>query len=502
MIARRLFPLLLCLLFAAPLSLKAEEKGNEAMFRLPNGMVEGSVENDLLVFRGVAYAQPPIGALRWQPPQPPAIWREIRQAKAFGPACIQKEAAREPEKSLKDKPQSEDCLTLNLWVPREPKPQDMPLPVVVWVHGGSFRFGTGALDLYDGLEFARRGVIFVTLNYRLGIFGTFAQKELLKSNAPTGNFGLLDVMAALKWVRGNIRAFGGDPGNITLMGESAGGASVGYLMASPLARGLFQKAIIQSGALALPELSPAEAGEVAERVSKALNAPDLAALRALPAAALRDAATGLDDTQPFIDGKILPLGMRAAFSAARVNRMPLLIGYNNAEAGFFGPDFWAGISAKIGGAWPEIKAHCFDYGATSEDGCAEQVASERFAGINTRAIAAAGAPKMRVYAYRFEFVKPSERKDQPGAVHTAEIPFVFGHIAADKQADPESARMSAAMIDRWVAFAKTGLPQLVPGDWPQLSESGGKLMLFGKAASRMADNPANALLDRLEQMPR
>ncbi|MDQ0457313.1 carboxylesterase/lipase family protein [Rhizobium paknamense] len=485
------------LLLSSPAS--AEDDGETTLkVQTPNGVIEGSQTRDLLEFKGIAYAQPPVGPLRWQPPQPPALWHGVKQARQFGAACMQKVAAQEPEKSLKDGPQSEDCLTLNIWEPAEAKTARMPLPVIVWVHGGSFRFGAGSLKTYDGAEFARRGVIFITLNYRLGLFGTFAQKELLQGKNPTGNFGLLDVMAALKWVRGNIRAFGGDPANVTLMGESAGGATVGYLMASPLAHGLFSKAIIESGALALPELSPEKAGEITERVSKELNAPDLKALSALPAEAIRDANTGVGDTQPFIDGKILPFKMREAFEKARVNRMPLIIGYNSAEAGFFGPRFWSGFPAEAGEKWPGLKAKCFGYGAENEDRCAEQVVSELFAGVNTRAVAQAAAPKMPVYAYRFDYVPAAQRSALPGAIHAAEIPYVFGRIAVEKQADPESSRMSAAMIDRWVAFAKTGYPQLLEGDWPALTHSQGKLMLFGNDGIHMGSNPANALLDAID----
>lgn len=353
------------------------------------GRLEGLTEGPLRVFRGIPYAAPPVGALRWRAPAPVQPWAGIRPATAFGPACLQKPARQEPERSLQNGPQSEDCLSLNVWAPA--KAGTAPAPVMVWIHGGSFRFGSGSLSVYDGSELAKRGVIVVTLNYRLGLFGTFAHPTLhaedQANNRPGGNFGLLDAIAALRWVKDNIAAFGDDPAAVTLFGESAGGASVAYLMESPLAEGLFQRAIVESGGLSLPEYSRAKAETVATNLAAQLGAQDAAALRAVPAAAIRDADTGIADTMPFIDSTVVPDKMRAAFEAGRIQHVPLLIGSNDAEAGFFGPGYWQGLPREVSdAAWARLRPLCIGYGKGSDDACAEQVASEQFAGVVSRAV--------------------------------------------------------------------------------------------------------------------
>ena len=357
---------------------------------------------------------------------------------------------------------------------------------MVWIHGGSFRFGAGSLDLYSGADLAKRGAIVVTINYRLGVFGTFSHPALQSaSGEPDGNFGLLDQIAALRWVKQNIATFGGDAGNVTVFGESAGGVSVGYLLASPLAKGLFDKAIMESGGLAVPVHSREQADNIGLAVAKELGlGPDAtaAALRALPATALRDAKTSAADVMPMRDGKVVLGSTADEVGKGHAAKVPLLIGWNNAEAGFFPPPYWQGVKKDLGtDRWEKLKPHCYGYGRDSDDACAEQVASEWFAGINSRAIALAQAAHGNpVYAYRFAWVPPAERKTARGAIHTAEIPYVFGHVAADGSADPESRKLSDTLAERWIAFARTGSPQIkdaagvaracrhgrhVPADW-------------------------------------
>ncbi|MCQ4158422.1 carboxylesterase family protein [Roseomonas sp. GC11] len=463
----------------------------------PAGALRGTVEDGVRVFRGIPYAAPPVGALRWRAPQPAQPWEGVRDASRSGPACLQKMAAQEPERSLKDGPQGEDCLTLNIWLPPQ---AEGPLPVMVWIHGGSFRFGAGSLALYDGAHLARQGVAVVTLNYRLGLFGTFAHPALAEPGEPGGNYGLLDAIAALRWVRENIAAFGGDPGTVTLFGESAGGVSVGYLMASPLARGLFHRAIMQSGGLDLPEYDRPQAEAVAQRLATAWGAADAAALRALPATALRDAPTSAAETMPFLDGAVVPARARDAFEAGQAAPVPLLTGSNDAEAGFFPPPFWRGLPAELGAErWAKLRPLCFGHGAASEDACAGQLASERFAGVNNRRLmrgAAAHAPATApVYAYRFAWVPPAARGTVPGAIHTAEIPYVFGHVAADPAADAASRALSRDLSARWVAFARSGQPG--PG-WPAFRPGGEEhLLLITPEGTAPGANPAAALLDGL-----
>ncbi|WP_256215509.1 carboxylesterase/lipase family protein [Sphingobium sp. AP50] len=469
--------------------------------RTGDGRVEGTEAEGVMVFRGIPYAAPPVGALRWRAPQPMKPWRGIKPAVEFGSACVQKVAKQDPEKSLENFPQSEDCLTLNVWSPKAR--QGVRLPVMVWIHGGSFRFGAGSLSTYDGSALAQRGVVVVTINYRLGLFGTFAHPTLQMAGEPDGNYGLLDAIAALRWVRRNAGSFGGDANSVTLFGESAGGVSVGYLMASPLAAGLFDRAIIQSGGLYIPELSKRDAQAVAARVAEELGAHNAAELRALSAMSLRDANTSAGETMPFIDGTVVREKTHEAFTAGRTNRFPLLIGYNDAEAGFFGPGYWKGLPSEVGqDGWNRLSSKCFGYGGEDTDSCAEQTASELFAGVNSRRIARGASRQAPVWMYRFSWLPSRERGPLKGAIHTAEIPYVFGHIAAgDRDRDDgKSQTLSSQIMERWIGFARTGRPELRAGDWPRyLAGNDERVKNFDGERNEPALNPADALLDELER---
>ncbi|MDJ0929828.1 carboxylesterase family protein [Breoghania sp.] len=240
------------------------------------GIKTGEVES----FRGIPYAAPSVGELRWKAPQSPKIWSGVRDASTFGAACIQKEARKNPEKSLKSYPQSEDRLTLNVWRSASTSNAAPPLPVMIWIHGGSFRFGAVNLDLYSGADLARYGAIVVTINYRLGVFGIFSHPALHSASDETdSNYGLLDQIAALRWMKDKIAAFGGYPDNVTVFGESAGGVSVSYLLASPIAKGLFDKAIMESGGLAVPVHSRKGADEIGETVASELGLGAVATAR-------------------------------------------------------------------------------------------------------------------------------------------------------------------------------------------------------------------------------
>lgn len=465
-----------------------------------SGWIEGTDNGSVRTFFGIPYAQPPVGPLRWRAPQPAHPWQGIRQANAFGPACLQKVAAQEPERSLKDFPQSEDCLSLNIWVPSAT--HTGPLPVMVWIHGGSFRFGAGSLGLYSGADLARQGIIVVTLNYRLGLFGTFAHPALHRPDEPGGNYGLMDVIAALQWVQHNISAFGGNPGAVTLAGESAGGVSVSYLMASPLARHLFQQAIMESGGLSLPEYSKDRAEDIAQDIARRLHAQDAGSLRALPADAIRNVATSPAETMPFIDGKIITAPAHTSFTEGHIPQIPLLIGNNTAEAGFFGPRYWQNLPADLGTSrWQKLSVRCFDYGSQGDDACKEQVASEWFAGANGRILArGAAARHAQVYVYRFGWVPLAERKKKRGAIHTAEIPYVFGHVAHNAKQDPASRALSRELSARWVAFVRSASPQLKAGDWPNFSREHESVLLINPDGITVGPNPANAMLDTIDAL--
>lgn len=436
---------------------------------LPAGLIQGQVQGDVASFLGIPYAQPPVGALRWQAPQPLARWSGLRQAQAPGKACLQVRAPRGPESAISPDQMSEDCLSLNVWRPAAPAGR--PLPVLVWIHGGAFRLGSSALPLYDGSALARRGVLVVSLNYRLGVFGFLAHPLMqAPSGQPLANFGLLDQIAALQWLRQNLPALGGDPGRITLMGESAGGASVAYLMGSPLAQGLFQQAIIQSGALDLPELSLALAQQRAEAHLRALlpAEPRLADLQALPADRLLGLPIPRPDTMPVIDGVVLPQAMVAAFKQGQAARIPLLIGSNDNEAGFFPPDWSLAVVRGMGLAWPAVKSA---YGATAnvpDAQIAARVATDLFATLPTAQVAQAhSALGQPVYRYFFTQVPAVLRASQAGAIHTQEIPYVFGTLAPAQQGAEDQA-VSERMQARWLAFARTGQPQLASQpEWPR-----------------------------------
>lgn len=289
------------------------------------------------VFRGIRYAQPPIGEFRWRPPVEAPAWSGVQRAAEFGPACLQ--TASPPGSIYAQVPprMSEDCLFLNVWRPR----QAVNAPVMVWLHGGALRRGDPASGLYDGEQLARTGVVVVTVNYRLGVLGYLAHPQLSAESprASSGNYGLLDQIAALRWVRDNIAAFGGDPANVTLFGESAGALSAIELMCSPLARGLFHRVILQSGYLvsnpALQDVcfGQPSAESVGERLARQLGAADLAALRAMPAESLvaKAAAAGFDP-QATIDGWVLPRQIVECLDGGEQAAVPMIVGFNEGEA--------------------------------------------------------------------------------------------------------------------------------------------------------------------------
>src|SRR5450755_2613857 len=302
----------------------------------PAGSVQGETKDDLHVFKGVPYALPPVGSRRWQPPVPMPAWQGERQATSFGPACYQPANDSASIYAWKAMPMSEDCLSLNIWA----LPKARRAPVLVWIHGGALSTGWSGDTLYDGTALAKRGLVVVSINYRLGVLGYLAHPGLSAESPQgvSGNYGLLDQIAALRWVKSNIAAFGGDPSNVTIAGESAGALSVMYLMASPSARGLFARAISQSAyMISTPELREARFGSAAaEAIGTALadqlGAKDVAELRAMDGADLTAAAVHAGYA-PFgtIDGRILPRQLVEVFDRGEQARVPLLVGFNSGE---------------------------------------------------------------------------------------------------------------------------------------------------------------------------
>jgi para-nitrobenzyl esterase len=484
---------------AMGMSIRETEGADPLLVRVDGGLIRGRMKNGVDHFMGLPYAAAPIGKLRWRDPQPVVSWQGIREASEPGPRCIQ--PARSQSSATVEAPMSEDCLYLNLWRPRIAPPNK--LPVMVWLHGGAFVSGAGSLPLYDGSALARRGVLVVTLNYRLGALGTFSLPALRASAADeSGNFGLRDQEAALRWVQRNIARFGGDPGRVTLFGESAGGASVLYHMGRPSMAGLFQRAIVQSGGLALPELSAAQADATGSTMAKRVLPQDLPArdwleaLRALPASRTLDMPRSQADTMPYIDGMTLASPMAEAFEAGGQLHMPLLIGRNDYEAGFFPAAFSEQLPQQLGDRWVSIREMTYGYACQSPKLAAQQVAGLRFAGVNTRNIALAASASDPVYFYRYAHVDQSQLGSVAGAIHTAELPYVFGTLPGN--AGLQDRHISALLMDAWVSFAKGDAPIAGGGGaWPRYLEDSRQLALVGQSQIMTGEDPDTQLLDHL-----
>ncbi len=442
-----------------------------------SGKLRGMTRDGVVAYLGVPYAAPPVGNLRWRVPQPPPRWQGVRLANRFGNECLQGRRPGTPGPAM-----SEDCLYLNVWTPA--RRASARLPVMVWVHGGGFFAGSGSQPLYDGANLARRGVVVVTINYRLGRLGFFAHPALAADGSadPIGNYGLLDQIAALKWVRRNIRAFGGDPANVTLFGQSAGGASVSDLMASPYARGTFDKAIIESGIFATPSttLEQAEAAGEAAAKSWGLTDPDAAALRAVPAEdVLGRGAGGAARAGPMIDGKVLPEDVAAAFESGNIVHVPLLIGSNSYEAGFF-RGMATGLSQRLASQWPQIEAAFDGYGthrtAEIEGELATDIMITAPTWSTARDAARAGLP---TYLYYFTYLRPSEQGHLPGPSHIDEVYAVFDHMSlVEPHPDAGTHRIVDEMESRWVRFAKTGQPGDGTSPWPAVTPGALEVLEF------------------------
>jgi para-nitrobenzyl esterase len=484
--------------FAMAISSNAAGSAEPLLVRVEGGLVKGRMANAVERFMGLPYAAAPIGRLRWRDPQAVVPWEGIRDAGSPGPRCIQ---PPRPQASPVAQPMSEDCLYLNLWRPVTGRSKS--LPVMVWLHGGAFVSGAGSLALYDGSALAKRGVIVVTLNYRLGALGTFSLPALRESaQGETGNFGLRDQEAALRWVQRNIAAFGGNPEQVTLFGESAGGASVLYHMGRPAMAGLFQRAIVQSGGLALPELSATQADAVGLNMARRVLPQDLPAqdwleaLRSLPASRTLDMPRNQADTMPYIDGVTVASPMVATFDAGHQLRIPLLIGRNDYEAGFFPPGFSRQVPQQLGARWHSIRELTYGYASQNPELAAQQVAGLIFAGVNTRKIALGAGRAAPVYLYRYAHVDQSSLGKVAGAIHTAELPYVFGTLPDGASA--EDRHISELLMDAWVSFAKGDTPQDGHGvDWPKYTEANRDLVLIGQHGIDTGHDPDTRLLDHL-----
>jgi len=454
--------------------------------RAPAGALRGTTVNGIRVFKGVPFAEPPVGALRWKPPVAKARWDGVRDATAFGPACNQPASKLNNIYANGPWPTSEDCLTLNVWAPAHAK----SAPVFFWIYGGALWGGTNRDPVYDGQRLAEHGVIVVSVNYRLGILGWLAHPELSNESPDgiSGNYGLLDQIEALRWVKRNIAAFGGDPKNVTIAGESAGGLSVMYLMASPPARGLFAKAIAQSAYMvSTPELKEARFGspsseQLGDFFGKKISADGLAALRSMDAQKLTDAAAAAG-FPPFgaVDGKILSGQLVDVFDRGQQAKVPILAGFNSGEirslkilappAPASATEYERSIREIYGDLadaflrlYPSAN-YAESILATTRDALYGWTA-ERL----VRKQAAIGQPS---YLYLWDHGYPAADDAGLRGFHGGELPYIFGTMRSTPPLwpkIPDSAaenRLSDAMTDFWASFAKTGKPQSAKAQaWP------------------------------------
>jgi para-nitrobenzyl esterase len=468
--------------------------------KTPAGVLQGTEQDGIGTFLGVPYAQAPVGDLRWRAPQPLSAWSGTRDALQFGAECMQ---GGRPQGTTA---MSEDCLFLNVWV--GPKRALHRLPVLVWVHGGAFKVGSAGQAVYDGASLARQGMIVVTLNYRLGKFGFLAHPALTQENpdGPLGNYGLMDVVAALKWVQANIKAFGGDPRKVTLAGQSAGGTAVYDLMTSPLATGLYAKAIIESGVFSTPStpFATAEQSGAAAARSWDANATDAAALRKLSAAQIQGDGPALaGNFGPMIDGKVLPEDIAMAFDEGQIAKVPLLIGSNSYEVGFFG-DVGKGLSQRLGPEWKRVTAVYDGYGTHKNELIEKELTTDILITAPTRTAARAAAARgSPTYLYFYSYVRPSQREKVPGASHMDEVYALFGHmnLMAGGSGHSDSQPVVAAMQERWARFVLTGNPGTKAEPWPKLDLENPQLLEFTNDGESVRTNFASDRLDLAAAMP-
>ncbi|WEK42484.1 MAG: carboxylesterase family protein [Candidatus Sphingomonas colombiensis] len=433
-----------------------------------SGTVSGTFEGDLAVFRGIPYASAPVGPLRWKAPQPAPHWNGVRETRSFGAACPQGPEHKEPWAQVG--PMSEDCLFLNVWQPKRAG----KYPVMVFLHGGGFTYGAAGVPLYDGAALAKRDVVIVTVNYRLGRLGFFAHPALTREDPHglLGNYGIMDQVAALQWVKRNIAGFGGDPSNVTVFGESAGAGTVQILMGSPASAGLFQKAISESGAggSALFPIrgGPLNAEKLGELWTTSLGLKDATVeqLRAIPLADVVKNGRAF----PFIDGTVVVRSPGDSFYQGKQMRIPLMIGANSNESSLGGMTE-AAARGLLGDAFPDLLAGYIAFTGKPSATAAIDLAEDVGFVLPSYAIAdkhaAAGAP---TYAYYFDQVPVDQRADAAGTDHGGELEYVFGNKPVEHRWDAQDAKVSKMMGDYWVRFARTGNPNGAGApNWPAVT---------------------------------
>lgn len=480
------FIALLLLLVASPTPVQ------QAVVRAPSGALAGRAESGVAVFKGIPYAAPPVGDLRWRPPQPPAKWDGVRQADKFSDSCMQTlTRARNPwtKEFMVQNDASEDCLCLNVWTGAKLSAAEKR-PVLVWIHGGGFTEGSGEVVTYDGTELAKKGLVVVTINYRLGVFGFLAHPDLTAESPEksSGNYGLLDSIAALKWVRDNIASFGGDPKNVTVAGQSAGAIAVHVLLASPLAKGLFHRAIAESGLGFIQARNGLKAAEEAGlKWAQSKGATSIRDLRARPASELMGGAR----FTPIADGWLLPDEAGSLFAMGRLqNDVPVMAGLTADEGsssptyGKWPPDTFINMTKQRFGDLADEFLKLYPSNDQAQSGLS-QIQSARDQGLATVYLWAADrakTAKSKTYTWFFTRAIPWPEHPEFGAFHSADFPYFFNNLKhLDRPWEPADRNLADAMSSYWVNFARTGNPngKALP-EWPAFIASQKVTMELGE----------------------
>lgn len=463
-----------------------------APVKVEQGLLQGTTENGLMVFKGIPFAAPPLGDLRWRAPQPALPWKGIKNASEFAAAPMQ--GGTPPSGK------SEDCLYLNIWMPA--KSAGEKIPVLVWIYGGGFSLGSTSEPVYNGEALAKKGVVLVSIAYRVGPLGYLAHPELSAENPQhaSGNYGLLDIIAGLKWVQKNIHVFGGDSNKVTIFGESAGGIAVSMLCGSPLTKGLFHGAISQSGGSFGPPryiTYPGEnlktlknAEEAGRQYAEKAGASSIAELRKKVADSL-PSGWGVGSGWPIIDGYVIPDDQYKLYEAGKYNDTPILVGYNSDEGLSFTrtkdpKEFIAGVRQRYG-KFADDLLKAYPVGDTTVPKTARDLARDAAFGWHTWSWARlqAKTSKSKVYYYYFdqhpEYPKDSPRYGQ-GSPHGQDVAFVFQHLdKTNPETSASDLAISEAMGEYWTNFAKRGDPngKGVP-EWPTFSDANPKVMFFSQ----------------------
>lgn len=483
-------------LFLTLLSLTA--LGQQTVVNTENGRIQGTTSpaGDIRIFKGVPFAAPPVGNLRWKAPQPVTSWANVRPCQQFGPSPMQTKPAPfmywSAEFLIPAEPISEDCLYLNVWTGAKSAAEKRP--VIVFIPGGGFRSGGGACPIYDGEAMAKKGVVFVTINYRLGVFGFLAHPELSQESGHTssGNYALLDMVAALRWVQKNIAALGGDPANVTVAGQSAGAFAVNFLTVSPLAKGLFQKAIAESGgsfvtSSSRPKLTLSEAEQQGVSFAQSLQTNSVSELRAKSADDILKATGGL--SSPIVDGYVVPASVMDSYTHGQQSDVPLIVGWNQ-------DDKIMGQPAKADAYREAVKKRFGDradlflkaYPAQTDDEAAQAQGNsnrdESF-GIQdyTWAKMQTKTGKSPVYVYNFNRNLPAASpQTQFGAFHSGEIVYAYNNLKTlHRPWEPIDQHIADVMSSYWINFAKTGNPNgpQLP-NWPAYTPTAEAVIIFDK----------------------